>query len=207
MVIGRGVLVENTPRKLPKGLLRMLRNFRLRMRTPKGTTKGSSGHVATVLLRKKTGVRRTYFRQHHRKCDLSCPHILLLLDKLHQEMQSVKHNLIPLSETIFSIHKICTLHIRLNNAYYFSTKRLNVRVKVFWTFLEGTYFKILQARRLTYPSVTKLHKSTQLLTPSFIHGILSINLVYLTKLSAYNTCNVENYGNVESQREVWSKCR
>ena len=53
MVIGRGVLVENTPRKLPKGLLRMLRNFRLRMRTPKGTTKGSSGHVATVLLRKK----------------------------------------------------------------------------------------------------------------------------------------------------------
>ena len=52
MVIGCGVLVENTPRKLPKGLLRGSLGC-ARMRTPKGTTKGSSGHVATVLLRKK----------------------------------------------------------------------------------------------------------------------------------------------------------
>jgi hypothetical protein len=48
MVIGRGVLVENTPRTLPNGLLRVLRNFRLRMRTPKGTTKGSSCYCTTV---------------------------------------------------------------------------------------------------------------------------------------------------------------
>ena len=74
-------------------------------------------------------------------------------------MQSVKHNLIPLSEKIVSIHKICTLDIGPNNAYYFSTKRLNVRVKVFWTFLEGTYFKILRARRhisLCY-EITQVH--------------------------------------------------
>ena len=188
MVIGRGVLVENTPRTLPNGLLRVLRNFRLRMRTPKEPRRGQ---VATVLLSEKTGHAQNILRlKGPTRADVAhaqnilpvappqmrfelSPYTTLVRETVHQEMQSVKHNLIPLSETIFSIHKICTIYIRLNNAYYFSTKRLNVRVKVFihkvfWTFLEGTYFKILQERRHTYPSVTKLHKSTQLLTQSLM---------------------------------------
>jgi hypothetical protein len=72
-------VVENTTMTLPKGSrdlrsLRVLRNFRLRMRTPNGTPKGIKcpsvtygSHVTTVLLLRKTrgekrGMRRTYFR-------------------------------------------------------------------------------------------------------------------------------------------------
>jgi hypothetical protein len=183
MVIGRGVLVENTPKDTSEWVAQL----------PVAHAHTQGNHEGVKLLlyyyQKKPGMRRTYFRlKGPTRADVAqnilpvappqmrfelSPYTTLVRETVHQEMQSVKHNLIPLSETIFSIHKICILHIRLNNAYYFSTKRLKVRVKifihkVFWTFLEGTYFKILQARRHTYPSVTKLHKSTQLLTQSLM---------------------------------------
>jgi hypothetical protein len=55
------MILENTPRTLPKGSrdlrsLRVLRNFRLRMCTSKGTPKGSSdlpSHPVTMLLLRK----------------------------------------------------------------------------------------------------------------------------------------------------------
>jgi hypothetical protein len=76
VVLLRVHLVENTTMTLPKGSrdlwsLRMLHNFRLRMRTPRELRRGSSdlrSHlVALLLLLKKKrgerrGMRRTYFR-------------------------------------------------------------------------------------------------------------------------------------------------
>jgi hypothetical protein len=72
MVIGRGRRREHPmdSSKESRDLrsLQVLRNFRLRMRTPKGTPKGSSdlkSHPVAMLRKnagEKRGMRRTYFR-------------------------------------------------------------------------------------------------------------------------------------------------